>query len=102
MLECFVRATSLFAVIAWRILYTTLLARLDGDLPCEVILQRVEWQVLAEYIEPPGHRTRCRRCTRRYNGLWIATLGGTWNCLHDPPPGATVIWRGFLVLHEIT
>ncbi|WP_263596977.1 IS4 family transposase [Pandoraea sputorum] len=50
-LERFVRATSLFAVIAWRILYTTLLARLDGDLPCEVVLQPVEWQAL--YC-PPG------------------------------------------------
>ncbi|GJG94966.1 IS4 family transposase [Cupriavidus pauculus] len=37
-LERFERATSLFAVIAWRILYTTLLARIDGDLPCEVVL----------------------------------------------------------------
>ncbi|WP_238587466.1 IS4 family transposase [Cupriavidus sp. IDO] len=33
---------------------------------------------------------------------WIATLGGYLNRRHDPPPGATVIWRGFLVLHEIT
>jgi hypothetical protein len=29
-------------------------------------------------------------------------LGGYLNRRHDPPPGATVIWRGFLVLHEIT
>ncbi|WP_429579708.1 IS4 family transposase [Paraburkholderia youngii] len=33
---------------------------------------------------------------------WIAALGGYLNRRHDPPPGATVIWRGFLVLHEIT
>ena len=32
----------------------------------------------------------------------LATLGGYLNRRHDPPPGATVIWRGFLVLHEIT
>lgn len=100
-LDRFVRATSLFAVIAWRILYTTLLARLDTELPCEVILQPVEWQALYCRI----HRTA--RLPNKAPSLdqavlWIATLGGYLNRRHDPPPGATVIWRGFLVLHEIT
>lgn len=57
-IERFVRATALFAVIAWRILYTTLLARLDGELPCKVVLQRVEWQALYCRVHrttgPPG------------------------------------------------
>lgn len=34
--------------------------------------------------------------------LWIAMLGGYLNRKHDLPPGPTVIWRGFLLLHEIT
>jgi hypothetical protein len=34
--------------------------------------------------------------------LWIAKLGGYLNRKHDHPPGPTVMWRGFLVLHEIT
>ncbi len=44
--ERFRRATALFAVIAWRILYATLLGRLDADVSCEVLLQRFEWQAL--------------------------------------------------------
>lgn len=100
-LERFVRATSLFAVIAWRILYATLLARLDGDLPCEVLLQPVEWQALYCRVHrttrPPDTVPSLHQAIR-----WIATLGGYLNRRHDPPPGATVIWRGFLVLHEIT
>ncbi|KAA1004061.1 IS4 family transposase [Paraburkholderia panacisoli] len=100
-LERFVRATSLFAVIAWRILYTTLLARLDGDLPCEVVLQPVEWQALYCRVHrttrPPDTVPSLHQAIR-----WIAALGGYLNRRHDPPPGATVIWRGFLVLHEIT
>ena len=100
-LERFVRATSLFAVIAWRILYTTLLARLDGDLPCEVVLQPVEWQALYCRVHrttrPPDAVPSLHQAIR-----WLATLGGYLNRRHDPPPGATVIWRGFLVLHEIT
>ncbi|MDX6012219.1 IS4 family transposase [Cupriavidus necator] len=100
-LERFVRATSLFAVIAWRILYTTLLARLDGDLPCEVVLQPIEWQALYCRVHrttrPPDKVPSLNQAV-----LWIATLGGYLNRRSDPPPGATVIWRGFFVLHEIT
>ena len=100
-LERFVRATSLFAVIAWRILYTTLLARLDGDIPCEVVLQPVQWQALYCRV----HRTT--RVPQKVPTLhqairWIAILGGYLDRRHDPPPGATVLWRGFFVLHEST
>jgi hypothetical protein len=100
-LERFVRATALFAVIAWRVLYTTLLARLDGDLPCEVVLQPVEWQALYCRV----HRTANFPNTvpsLEQAVLWIAGLGGYLNRKHDPPPGPTVMWRGFLALHEIT
>ena len=100
-LDRFVRATALFAVIAWRILYTTLLARLDGDLPCEAVLQRIEWQALYCRVHrttrPPGKAPPLGQALR-----WIAILGGYLDRRNDPPPGATVIWRGFLVLHEIT
>ncbi|VVE56105.1 Transposase for transposon Tn5 [Pandoraea sputorum] len=100
-LERFVRGTALFAVIAWRILYTTLLARLDGDLPCEVVLPPVAWQALYcrmhRTTRPPDTVPSLHQAIR-----WIATLGGYLNRRHDPPPGATVIWRGFLVLHEVT
>ncbi|MFM0520741.1 hypothetical protein PQR08_25255 [Caballeronia jiangsuensis] len=34
--------------------------------------------------------------------LWIAKLGGYLARKHGRPPGPTVMWRGFLALHEIT
>jgi hypothetical protein len=100
-LDRFVRATALFAVISWRILYATLLARLDGDLSCEVLLQPVEWRALYCRVhsttklpaEPPSLAQVV---------LWIAKLGGYLARKHDRPPGPTVIWRGFLALHEVT
>lgn len=100
-LDRFVRATALFAVISWRIMYATLLARLDGDLSCEVLLQPVEWRALYCRIhgttqaptEPP---------TLAQVVLWVAKLGGYLNRKHDLPPGPTVMWRGFLALHEST
>ena len=95
------RATALFAVISWRILYATLLARLDGDLPCEVLLQPVEWRAL--YCRIHGTtRLPTKVPSLAQVVLWIASLCGYLNRKHDRPPGPTVIWRGFLSLHEIT
>lgn len=100
-LERFVRATALFAVIAWRILYATLLARIDADLSCEVLLQPAEWQALYchthDTTQLPKHTPSLQQTV-----LWIAMLGGYLNRKHDRPPGPTVMWRGFLVLHEVT
>lgn len=97
----FVRATALFAVIAWRILYATLLARLDGDLPCEVLLQPLEWRAL--YCRVHGTtKLPTESPSLAQVVLWIARLGGYLARKHDRPPGPTVIWRGFLALQEIT
>ncbi|MDN7153047.1 IS4 family transposase [Paraburkholderia sp. WS6] len=100
-LDRFLRATALFAVIAWHILYATLLARTDTELCCEVLLQPVQWQALYCHT----HRTTQlpeQVPTLQQTILWIGMLGGYLNRKHDRPPGPTVIWRGFLVLHEIT
>ncbi|MEX3816511.1 IS4 family transposase [Paraburkholderia sp. BR13439] len=99
--ERFVRATALFAVVSWRILYAMLLARLDGNLSCEVLLQPIEWQALYcrthGSTEMPDEPPSLAQVI-----LWIARLGGYLPRKRDHPPGPTVIWRGFLVLHEIT
>ncbi|WP_245841173.1 IS4 family transposase [Paraburkholderia ribeironis] len=69
-------------------------------MPGEMVLQPVEWQVLYCRVHrttwPPDRVSSLDQAV-----LWIATLGGYLNRRNDPPPGATVIWRGFLVLHEI-
>lgn len=100
-LDRFVRATALFAVISWRILYATLLARIDGDLPCDVLLQPLEWRAL--YCRVHNTTTLPARLpTLTQVVLWIAKFGGYLARKHDRPPGPTVMWRGFLALHEIT
>lgn len=100
-LERFVRATALFAVIAWRILYATLLSRADTDLSCEVLFQPIEWQALYCRIQQTS-KPSTDPPTLQQAILWIAMLGGYLNRKHDRPPGPTTIWRGFLLLHEIT
>jgi hypothetical protein len=95
----FIRATALFAVIGWRILYATLLARLESDLSCVVLWQTLEWQAL--YCRTHGTTQVPKQPpTLAEAVLWIAKLGGYLNRKNDRPPGATVLWRGFLALHE--
>jgi hypothetical protein len=97
--ERFERATALFAVIAWRILYVTLLGRLEADISCEVLLQRFEWQAL--YCRANGTMKLPKQApTLGQAVLWIAKLGGYQARKNDLPPGATVLWRGFAALHE--
>ena len=97
----FMRATALFSVIAWRILYATLLGRLDADISCEVLLQRFEWQAL--YCRTHGvSNVPTQPPSLGEAILWIAKLGGYLGRKRDRPPGMTVLWRGFLALHEIS
>jgi hypothetical protein len=63
--------------------------------------QRARWQALHCHT----HRTTQlpqRAPSLQQAVLWIAMLGGYLNRKHDRPPGPTVMWRGFLLLHEIT
>jgi hypothetical protein len=77
------------------------LARIDSDLSCEVLLQPVEWQALYCHSHHTRHPPK-KPPPLQQAVLWIAMLGGYLNRKHDRPPGPTVIWRGFLILHEIT
>jgi len=80
-------------------MYATLLGRADPSLTCQVLLQPDEWRAL--YCR--ANRTSKPPATPPLLGevvLWIAKLGGYLNRKHDRPPGPTVMWRGFFVLHE--
>lgn len=95
------RCLALSSVVAWRILWTTLLARAAPDLPCTAVLAPEEWQALWCAIHrqptPPAQPPTLAEAVG-----WIARLGG-YLCRHaDGPPGATVLWRGFQHLTDLT
>jgi hypothetical protein len=94
-------ALTLYSIIAWRILYTTMLARTAPDLPCTIVLSKEEWQALycnvkrvPEPIATPP--------TLAEAVLWIAKLGGFLARKGDGAPGPHVLWRGFQHLPHIT
>jgi hypothetical protein len=95
------RCLTLFSVIAWRIMYATMLSRTLPALPCSVLLALEEWQALYCAIHntstPPATPPTLQEAVQ-----WIAQLGGFLGRAGDGPPGVTVLWRGFQHLADLT
>lgn len=87
-------------VVAWRVLYLTMLGRETPDMPCSAILEVHEWQALYCFVHktntPPDEPPNLKQATR-----WIAQLGGFLGRKGDGHPGVTVLWRGLQRLHDI-
>jgi hypothetical protein len=95
------RCLVLYSIIAWRILYATLLARVVPDLPCTLLLETDEWQALFCAI----HETAVVVPQPPPLGLavqWIAQLGGFLARKGDGDFGPTVLWKGFQHLADLT
>jgi hypothetical protein len=95
------RCLTLYSVIAWRILYATMLARVVPDVPCTVLLSEDEWQGLYCRIHrvavAPAKPPTLQQAVR-----WIAQLGGFLGRKRDGEPGVSVLWKGFQHLVDIT
>jgi hypothetical protein len=95
------RAVAVYAIVAWRLLWLTYLARTDPDLPCTVALTTLEWPVLyaaTQHAAPlPAHPPPLGQAVR-----WIAQLGGFLGRRGDGDPGPTVLWRGLRRLEDMT
>jgi hypothetical protein len=95
------RLITIYAVIAWRIFYATLLARLVPDMSCTAILQQEEWEALYCRI----HHTPIPLATAppmREAVRWIAHLGGFLGRRGDGEPGSKTLWQGFQQLIAMT
>ena len=95
------RCLAVYSVIAWRILYATMLARTLPDVPATALLDDDEWQALYCTIHdvatpppqpPPLHTTVA----------WIGRLGGFVPTKSRPHPGVSALWRGFQHLTDLT
>lgn len=91
---------TLYSVIAWRILYATMLARAVPDAPCTVLLDDDEWQGLYCRIHKvaiaPAKPPSLRQAVR-----WVGQLGGFQGRKSDGEPGIKAMWNGFQRLVDI-
>ncbi len=95
------RCLTLYSVIAWRIVYATMLARAVPDAPCTLVLDEDEWQALYcathRTATPPSEVPTLQTAVR-----WIGKLGGFLGRKGDGEPGVTVLWKGFQHLVDLT
>jgi len=95
------RALALYAIVAWRLLWLTYLARRQPEHPCTRALSTPEWQVLFRTRYPtaalPTQPPPLGQAVR-----WIARLGGFLDRAGDGEPGVKVLWRGLRRLEDLT
>ena len=95
------RYFALLGVIAWRLFWMVHIKRAAPDAPAEVALTQSEIGTLCSLKRfkqklPPASPTV------RQALIAIACLGGYLNRKNDPPPGPTVMWRGWQRLASMT
>jgi hypothetical protein len=95
-----VKFLALVAVVSWRLLFVTMLARAKPGAPPDTVLTAAEIKAL-DHIDAARSRPRLQRRTLTAYLLQIAMLGGYLARNHDPPPGTMVVWRGLTRLHDI-
>ena len=95
------RLLSIFSVVAWKILYATMLARAVPDEPCTIFFEQEEWQAaycaIYRVATPPEETPTMHEAVRM-----VARLGGFIGRKGDGEPGVTTVWRGFQRLHDLT
>jgi hypothetical protein len=96
-----IRFLAIANILAWRLLWQTYLARVEGDLPCTAVLTDCEWKALYSFIHKTAITPESPPSLAQAT-LWLARLGGFLARASDGSPGVKVLWRGWRRLFDIT
>jgi len=91
-------ALSLYLIIAWRVLYLTMLGRICPELPCDVVFAEEEWHtvyIVTHRQPPPATPPPLNDMVRM-----VASFGGFLNRKGDGFPGAETLWIGLTRCHD--
>jgi hypothetical protein len=85
-------ALAFYMIIAWRVLYLTMLGRDCPEMPCDAVFAEEEWKAvyLVTQRKPPPEAPPSLDTMVRM----IATLGGFLNRKGDGFPGPKTLWIG--------
>jgi hypothetical protein len=89
---------ALYMIVAWRILYITMLGRECPDVSCEIVFDKTEWQtayIVLKRKKPPKDPPPLNEMIKLF-----ASLGGFLNRSCDKNPGPGALWKGLKDLHE--
>lgn len=90
---------ALYMIVAWRILYVTMLGRSYPDIRCDVVFEEAEWKsayYAAREKHPPKKAPLLKEMMRM-----IAELGGYLGRKSDGEPGAQAIWIGMQRMQDM-
>jgi hypothetical protein len=82
----------LYRIVAWRVMYVTMLGRECPELPCDALFTEAEWKSVFRIVrktDPPPSAPSLQEFT-----LMLGELGGHNGRKHDAPPGPQAIWVG--------
>jgi len=85
-------ALAFYMIIAWRVLFLTMLGRECPEMPCDVVFDEAEWQavyLVTQRKPPPDTPPSLDRMVRM-----IAGLGGFLDRKCDGFPGPQTLWIG--------
>ena len=85
-------ALAFYMIIAWRVLFLTMLGRECPEMPCDVVFDHDEWRavyLVSERKLPPDTPPSLDRMVRM-----VAALGGFLNRKGDGFPGPQTLWIG--------
>ena len=85
---------ALFCIVSWRVLWMTMIARAEPDADPSAVLTAAETAILDRVVPNTGNRGAESNTLRLYM-IKLARLGGYLARNSDPPPGNTVVWRGW-------
>lgn len=85
-------AIALYMIIAWRVLYLTMLGRKCPNISCDTVFDTEEWQavyIVTKKAHPPKEPPRLNEMVKM-----IAGYGGYLNRKGDGEPGPKTLWIG--------
>lgn len=99
-LKATVNCIALYMIIAWRVLYLTMLGRICPDMECSAVFEDDEWQsiyIIVKKEPPPIKPPKLNDII-----LMVAQLGGFLNRKYDLFPGPKVMWIGLQRMRDFT
>jgi hypothetical protein len=89
----------IYMIIAWRILYLTMLGRNCPDLPADAVFSDFEWKAVCMFkskSEAPSSPPKLNEMI-----AMIASLGGFLGRKSDGDPGVKTMWVGLQRMHDM-
>jgi transposase-like protein/transposase Tn5 family protein len=84
---------TMFMILAWRVMYTMMMGRVHGEMPCDVIFNEVEWRSVYKILHRKKELPKKAPSLGEFIKM-VATFGGYVDRKSEGPPGVKVVWKG--------